>query len=386
MRNPPIGRRMEQLESRCLLSLSAFGDQLETDVRQAVTFQQIGGGRATELFSPRLDMAIPQGLPRVQRHDPPNAGAPQDAPPGYDRAGEDLPGDGFDSGGFDSFVPPNDTDKEMPPDGGGQIELGDYGESGSDPGGATPRDAREERESRSVLEMLARLKYPVSTDTAASGVELADPSAPGTDNAALDSVRLDERAVDIAVSELDDELVPAPAPSRAAGESVLNVEVRIDRSAGRYQAFEVLMINPPAGRQDAREAIREPITTPTATNNDLGFAAESPTVTDAESSDLASPVQTTAAVGQPATASGTSPFALLYSLVDEKFSSSWNRAFALVTFGLVAYIFRLQYRLRMQEPPEETIGSAGRNAPVRHSGWFARNFWFASRRRAAASS
>jgi hypothetical protein len=387
MRNPHLGRRVEQLESRCLLSLAAFANQLEADVRQAVTFQQIGGGRAAELFSPQMDMTIPQGLPRAQYGEAPNAGTPPAAPRSDEGAGENMPG-----GGLDSFVPPSDPDKGMEPDGGGQIELGDYGESGgssgTDPGGTTPR---EERESRSVLEMLARLKYPVGADTAASDVELAEPSS--ADGAALESVRLDERTVDIAVSELADEFAPVRPQPRSPGGALLDVDVQIDRSAGRYQVFEVLMINP--DRQGAREAaVPEQNTTRAAANNDLGQADVSRDETEVEANDVALPaVHIHTTVDRPAGTESASPLALLYSLVDEKLGSSWNRAFALVTFGLVAYIFRLQYRLSSHEPVDETIGSANSGAPMlcreyplRHSGWFARYFKFASRRRAAASS
>ena len=120
MRNQLLGRRVEQLESRCLLSLAAFANHLEADVRQAVTFQQLGGGRATELFSPQLDMTIPQGLPRAQRNDAPSEETTPEAPPSPEGAGENMS-----DGGFDSFVPPNNADKEMELDDGGQIELGE---------------------------------------------------------------------------------------------------------------------------------------------------------------------------------------------------------------------------------------------------------------------
>lgn len=390
MRNQHLGRRVEQLESRCLLSLAAFANQLETDVRQAITFQQIGGGRAAELFSPQMDMALPQGLPRSQYGDAPNAGSRPAVPPTDDGAGENMPG-----GGLDSFVPPSEPDKGMEPDGGGQIELGDYGESvgssGTDSGGTSPREVHEERESRSVLEMLAQLKYPVGNETAASGGELAEPTP--ADGAAFESVRLDERTVDIAVSELADEFAPVRPQPRSPGGALLDVDVQIDRSAGRFQAFEVLMINP--DRQGAREAaVPEQNTTRAAANNDLGQADVSRDETEVEANDVALPaVQIHTTVERPAGTESASPLALLYSLVDEKLGSSWNRAFALVTFGLVAYIFRLQYRLRLHEPVDEMIGSAssrepilGREYPARHSGWLPRYFWFASRRRAAASS
>jgi hypothetical protein len=237
--------------------------------------------------------------------------------------------------------------------------------------------------------MLANLKYPVGSATtkhsgSAREALFADAVAESLSSTRPSSVRLDERTVDIAVSELAAEFEPAPAPLRAARESVLDVDVQMDRAAGRFQAFEVLTIDQTTTRTPTREEMREAEAAPTAAANDFGWSNQE-SASDENAIAFHPLVQMQATAEQNPSAEGTSPLAYLYTLVDEQIGVTWNRAFALVVFGLIAYAFRLQHQSRPQVSPAGE-GERAESPPPRHSGWLARYFKFASRIRAAASS
>ena len=347
-----IGRRVELLESRCLLSVASFSDHLIADVRESFVTERIaGGGLAAELQLPQSELPLFE-VPPIQ---PPYIPDPEPA-----------------HGDLDSFVPPDEAEKESAPDGGGQIDLGGYGDSGgdsgSDSGGTTPAEVRGERESRAVLQMLASLKYPVqgdSTDkpagTASEDFTVPDPAAPRTS-----SVRLDERTIDIAVSELADEFADAPAQVRS-GESLLDVEVQMDRAAGRYQAFEVLTIDPAAAGPESRDARSEIPAFPAASSDE--FSQNNEPVVSPTQANNARELPTNLAT-EATTTEGTSPLALLYTLVDEKFGTTWTRAISLVLFGLVVHLVRPHFQSPLQDDHDETKDEAADDPqrPRRYSG------------------
>lgn len=333
-----IGRRVEQLESRCLLSVASFSDHLIADWRESFVTERIAGGGLTE------ELQLPQPeLPLLE--------VPPIQPP-YIPDAEPARGD------LDSFVPPDDNEKESAPDGGGQIDLGGYGDSGGaaggDSGGTTPADVRGERESRAVLQMLAGLKYPVQdlaankADASTSEVEFADPTSAATRTS---SVRLDERTIDIAVSELADEFTDAPAQVRSAGESLLDVEVQMDRAAGRYQAFEVLTTDPAAARTESLDARSEFHTVPMSNSGEVSQHSESLKIPEQPSAATSLPTNLTT---EATTVEATSPLTILYTLVDEKFGTTWTRAISLVLFGLVVHLVRPHFQSSLPDDPDET--------------------------------
>jgi hypothetical protein len=376
-----FGRRVEQLESRCLLASASLLHEFDAVILQAADPQSFTGGLATELFAPQLQFhSSPQSRSGLSRGDEvPNREAPNGMVPGEERRGaeqgrEDAPG------GIDSFVPPLDVPVETP-DEGGQIDVGGYGDSA---GGTSPSDVRDARESRAVLEMLARLKYSVAAT--ADEVDLAEPVVTRDVEGRTGSVLLDQRTIDIAVSELAEELDVSPLPQRSSGASLLDIDVPMDRSAGRFQVFEVLMIDPAAAHSAVREALYGPSSPSAAAAYDFDWIDPAEAGSEPEIDSIAPPlVQLQANVEPAKPQEGISPLAMITAFVDEKLSSTWNRALALLTFGLMSYLCRVQYRSRLPEVVEDEEAST-EEKPARHSGWFARYFKFASRIRAAASS
>ena len=157
---------------------------------------------------------------------------------------ENLPGEEF---------PEQYPSKESPPpESAGQVIPDDTTYSGNDGGpigfegstqptpDVTTLDKPSPREVRSVLTMLAALKYQPSGTTETVRSERA--------GNALEFVRqqrervrdVEGGAVAVAVREIADELEAAPPQTEAAVRSLLDIAVPMDRSAGRYQAFEVL--------------------------------------------------------------------------------------------------------------------------------------------------
>lgn len=372
-----LGRRMEQLEARCLLSVASFSDHLAAGIPLSFqTDRMISGGLAAELLHPQFDLPPYDALPELFDADPSFAGEPAQGDPGY-------------------YAPPKeDTEKEVVPDGGGQIELGEFNNAGGvAASAATPAEVRGERESRAVLQMLASLKYPVQESLSkpsatAREFELTDPAptvprnTPRVESVRLDERTIDERTIDIAVSEVADEFGNAPVRVPAAGQSRLDLEVQMEPAAGRFQAFEVLTIDPATVRPEPRqtpadaEALPGRATLDQSSEPGVSFA----TLTPAPAAFHAAPVDAAAVT------EATSPLVFLYSLVDEKFGLTWTRVIALVVFGLA--LQRIRSRAAGQVAATEPAGDEepGQLQSPCHSGWFARYFKFASRIRAAASS
>jgi len=228
---------------------------------------------------------------------------------------------------------PEENTKEEPGGDGGLIV--DQGQGGESPTDASPYDGPSPREVHSVLQMLAALKYPVG-----GAIESEPTDEPDDFEFAQESRErsreLDGGAVGIAVGEVADELEAASPTTEAAVQSLLEIAIPIDRSAGRYQAFEVL----------TTEEVRF---VPADTSLEVDFA---PTlnVSEVESQDVeieaaAAPLAPRDNTAIPLTeASGESAPVV----ADDERSSAWSLAIAFVAFGFVLQLLPKKQREQLK--------------------------------------
>lgn len=212
---------------------------------------------------------------------------------------------------------------------GGLVDLGT--ETGlEDPGDSSPLNDPSPRELRSVMQLLAGLKYPVGGGESSATIDrpLADFDPQGR---RLESVlsEADGGVVAIAVNEIVDELEAARTtlPS-IAEESLLEIAVQMDRSAGRFQAFEVLTLEEPTlpVREIRPTVIQHPQSDPAAVN----FEG----VSEMEPTEL--PTQSSSRQTSSLQSSSNAPVAV----ADGRSGSTWSLTIALVTFGFVLQLLR----------------------------------------------
>jgi hypothetical protein len=323
--------RVESLESRSMLAFTVFA----TDTNYGSTLQLAGTSVITNSYNHQNELAVPQvdltpktedgGLIPIPSEPwvPETKPTPTPIPP----ANSTPPGS--------STPPVPDKVPEEPTDPGGMIDLGPKTdpEVSTDP--STYDDATP-REMRSVMQLLAALKYPVegSNSTGAVANKFSDVEQHVR---RLESVltEADGGAVSIAVSEVADELDAARTQPHIDEASLLEISVQMDRSAGRFQAFEVLTLEQPALPAAATPptSAPPPPANPAAVNFESGGdpnAQELPTQTSSR--------QPTGSVpgGDSVVVDGTAAVAT----ADEKSSSTWSLAIALVTFGFVLQLLR----------------------------------------------
>jgi hypothetical protein len=353
--------RVESLESRSMLAsvLISF------DSDYGFTLQA-GGSSVTNGFNYQRELELPQtelapnwgdggqipipNEPWIPESKPITPTAPPVTPP----ANSTPPA---------SSTPVPDVVPEEPGDTGGLVDLGSETEP-TDPSDGSPFDDPSPRESRSVMQMLAALQYPIS-----GGDNVADLDSQFDDAEQhvrrLETVltEADGGAVAIAIQDIADEFAAAgPAPNIDEA-SLLEISVQMDRSAGRYQAFEVLT----SEEVPLPAAEVGPTYTPQPPANPAAVNFESTGETNAV--EMPRPTSnrhpTDSATGAEAVAAGTAAVAA----ADEKSSSTWSLAVALVTCGFVLQLLRDRHGNRLQ----------AKAASVWHS-LLAVTFWKPSRR------
>ncbi len=210
------------------------------------------------------------------------------------------------------------------------------------PGDVKPLDDPSPRELNSVLQMLAGLKYPVSggetvTDIASNFAAFV----PNDQRLEVMQSEPDGGTVAIAVSEIADELAAARALPSELEESLLEITVQMDRSAGRLQAFEVLTLEAPI--QPARD-LHSTEALPPADAGAVRFetgeeenGAELPKQTSSRAADREAQAAPAAAVDGS-----------LALAADEKTGSTWSLTIALVTFGFVLQLMRDRHGERLR--------------------------------------
>lgn len=340
--------RVESLESRSMLAFTVFA----TDTNYGSTLQLAGTSVITNSYNHQNELAVPQvdltpktedgGLipipsepwvPETKPTTPPaNSNPPRNSTP----PANSIPP-------TNSTPPVPDTVPEQPGESGGMIDLGPKTEPEGSTDPSTYDDATP-REMRSVMQLLAALKYPVegSNSTGAVANKFSDVEQHVR---RLESVltEADGGAVSIAVSEVADELDAARTQPHIDEASLLEISVQMDRSAGRFQAFEVLTLEQPALPAAATPptSVPPPPANPAAVNFESGSdpnALELPTQTSSRQPTGSMPG------GDSVVADGTAAVAA----ADEKSTSTWSLAIALVTFGFVLQLLRERRGERLQ--------------------------------------
>ena len=191
------------------------------------------------------------------------------------------------------------------------------------------------------MQMLAALQYPIS-----GGDNVADLDSQFDDVEQhvrrLETVltEADGGAVSIAINEIADEFAAAGPLPHIDEASLLEISVQMDRSAGRYQAFEVLTSEEiPLPAAELRPTYTpQPPASPTAVN----FESTGETNAVEMPRQTSNRQPTDSATG--AVAVGTAAVAA----ADEKSSSTWSLAVALVTCGFVLQLLRDRHGNRLQ--------------------------------------
>jgi hypothetical protein len=235
-----------------------------------------------------------------------------------------------------------DVVPEDPGKSGGFTELPDETELENSVDPASPYDDPSPREVNAVMQMLAALQYPLGgSETSPAADDLlgdVDQSLRSRDS---ESLPADGGSIAIAVSEIADELESARPLSHELEQSLLEISVQMDRSAGRFQAFEVLTLEQPAlpsTEQPLREVQRT--SQPAAVN-----VEESPN----EAAELSTPLSQSSAHGSDASSTAAvGDSAQPLATETEKSGSTWSLAIAVVTFGFVLQLLHDRHGERLK--------------------------------------
>ena len=307
--------RVEFLEARCMLSFAPLAGDFfaPADVMDSGPSTLIGDERQLELELP-----------------------PAEIPPTKDD----------NDGGLVPVLPTQPWEKEEngsqpaddidPADGAEPADPGGLIEDLDQPTDAKPFEEPSPRVVRSVFAMLAALKYSVAADDESLFDELARKAHDGQLRE-LDSPDAEGGAIEIAVSEIAAEQEFAePANRDVDDESLLEVAVEMDRSAGRFQAFEVLTT------EDVPAATATEFEMPARTQAqpatfDFGDAPQAAPPANQPRGNEVGQSAALDPVGDAISAASSAPTA---AVADEKSSSIWSLGFGLVTFGFVLQLLR----------------------------------------------
>lgn len=241
--------------------------------------------------------------------------------------------------------PVPDATPEAPGESGGLVEVGPETEPENSTGVA-PYDDPSPREVRSVLQMLAALKYPISGGENVaefdSKFDDAEQHVRRLETVLTETVltETDGGAVAIAIQDIADEFAAA-GPPHIDEASLLEISVQMDRSAGRFQAFEVLTSEevPLPAAEVRPTSMPQPLANPAAVNFE----------STGEANLVETPLQTSSRqAGDSASDSASVSGGTAAVAADEKSSSTWSLAVALVAFGFVLQLLRERHGERMQ--------------------------------------
>ncbi|WP_425614037.1 hypothetical protein NA78x_003889 [Anatilimnocola sp. NA78] len=233
-----IGTRLEQLESRSMLSLAPItGDFLVLEQEPKFTDSIVVNRELnSKLQPPEVDLPPFISPPAGDSATMPFPDILPEIPP------TEIPGE------KQEYIPESPLPEDRSQDDsepGGLVDLENTFEGSGD---SSPADVTTDRETRAVLEMLSALKYPL-TGLDRAGTPLLDNLTSDAQTEKQSSENADLKfheanseggAVAIAVREVVAEMEAAKRTVLSSAESLLEVPVQMDNSSGRFQAFEVM--------------------------------------------------------------------------------------------------------------------------------------------------